>query len=379
MSMIPYQQLPAAQTQQVQTPPPTQAAGQWDHIPTIEQAPMPQQQQQQAMTPYVRLQEQYELTGQQIQSMYQQMEQMGLSPQELQEAGRQLQEQWNDAHIQYEQQVLNLQAIERLAQSGQLAPEQAELAMWKMVMPKDAGAAMEAEFKLKQQQEKALGDGRDLSFGAITPRVDSKGRVSPSQLDELLYNYIDPLLSPSSRWAAAQEEAPRGLGLAGMAFAPYAAYKTVQMARAGLRTPQQVAGREDIVEQYLQAREDFGYDGYDPVARRQFDSRWDALLKADGLEAWDPKAPEVQALRADGPLSKAFTRSLTPSGGPLAEGLAQSVQRKVQQREAQQARQTVVLRADNPDDQRVIQALLQEAGGNPDVAEQLAKARGYAW
>lgn len=390
MPTIPFQNLPASPPSNALVKNPTSAAN--AGMPTISQQqfeqgtadlaaswgggqPQQPQQQQPAVTPYTLIQNDYNLVGQTVTTMFQQLSDMGLEPQKLQEASRQLQEQWTNAHAEYQSKTMQLQATQDLINRGILDQEAGALAMWRQVLPKEAGDALFAQWK-EAQATKA---GRELSVENVLPRVTTKGEIQASKLDTYLLEYIKPAEESVGRYEATKPYRPTSAaGIAAGTILPVGLYRSIKAAQAFISPGTRITRDSDTLRrQYIAARTEFGYDGYSNEAKEQFDHTWDRLLKSQGVEegVWNRNSPEIKALRSRGPLSKAYTRDLADTGGPLAADLrdALSATKKTG------TPKTVVLSIDRPDDVKIIQAILEEAGGDVKLAETIAIQRGYSW
>ncbi len=79
--------------------------------------------------------------------------------------------------------------------------------------------------------------------------------------------------------------------------------------------------QQDLVKQYLAARDQAGYDDprWTPKQKRQFDTDWDYLMTTDRDFEWDPEAPEIKSLRAVGRLTRAVVKNITPLGASVAK------------------------------------------------------------
>lgn len=371
MSMIPYTQLPAQQPEPQfggAQPPPPAGGDQFGHIPTVQEMPLPQQQQQQTqqLSPVQKLQQDYQQQVALIQQQQQQIAEMGLPPQDHAAAIQELQDNWNELYAEHSHRMQNLQFTQQMIERGELDPELGALAMWQQAVPPEVGRQMQAEWKLRQDQRAAAGQGRQVDMGRLMPRTDRDGDPVPSQFESLIMEYIQPLVERKGRAEAAHDAVTQNPGRL-QRIAPYWA--------AFLAPGERQPTTQDITRQYLQMRAETGYDTYSPEARRQFDTIWDRVLHDQGVESdvWNRDMPSVQALRATGPLARAATRGLHPGGGPLARDLAETVRSTRQQRQVQEEQSKQVLTED------VIDAILQEAGGDAQLATQIARQRGYTW
>lgn len=87
----------------------------------------------------------------------------------------------------------------------------------------------------------------------------------------------------------------------------------------------ELAGRiklqEDLVKQYLAARDQAGYNdpSWTPTIKRQFDTEWDDLMASESNWKWNPEAPEIKSLRAVGKLTRAIAKNITPLGASVAK------------------------------------------------------------
>jgi hypothetical protein len=75
--------------------------------------------------------------------------------------------------------------------------------------------------------------------------------------------------------------------------------------------------QSDLVKQYRAWRDFVGYEVRPPVQQRQLDIQWDDMLAADKKNKWNPKSPEISALRAKGSISRAAAAQVMP-GTPMS-------------------------------------------------------------
>lgn len=75
--------------------------------------------------------------------------------------------------------------------------------------------------------------------------------------------------------------------------------------------------QKDLIEQYKGWRDFVGYEARPPVQRRQLDIQWDDLMAGDKKNKWNPKSPEISALRAKGSIARAAAAQVMP-GTPMA-------------------------------------------------------------
>jgi len=128
----------------------------------------------------------------------------------------------------------------------------------------------------------------------------------------------------------------------------------------------------DLIKKYTAWKNFIGYDALTPGEKKQVDTQWDDWVSSqEGVWKWDPTSQPIKALRARGPLTRAYygQRSRkTPTGpneatSPFAMSILQALPKK---------KSPEVLTED------IARSLLQEVGGDPAKARQLAKERGYS-
>jgi len=369
MPGLPFQTLPNAQQNQPAVAPQqgalAGAAGQFSHIPPMQQMQGPSQMQPQAQpqTPDVVLTENFKRQLTLIQGREQNILSMRLPPEQHDKAIQDLQKEIDELAADYSTKQTNIANTAALIEQGGLDPEQGMMAMWQQVLPAEASRAMYRQWKLSQEASDV--NPRNLPFGSITPQARND-KMAPSKLEEFMGGYIDPLVGPKPRAQAVKEAVGRHPGRVERIL-PF----WWNLAFPG----EQAADSDTWMRQYARMRDEVGYDSYTPESQRQFDSTWDHMVKNAGVgdDKWNPNSPGVQALRAKGPLARSFTRGLTESGGPLASDIAGSLQ-QIAQRRAK-----VEEESKKPLTEEALKALMIEANDDPDLAEELARRRGYTW
>jgi len=153
--------------------------------------------------------------------------------------------------------------ISQLAQAGLIPQEDADRAMWKMILPTETAQAM---FQ-PESRNTPLSPG-SLNAKSMTGSVSQFAGAAPEQ----------------GRWNPLSEN----------------------------RFEQ-----PDLIKQYQAWRDFVGYDARPPVQQKQLDIQWDDMLAADKRYRWNPKSPEISALRAKGSISKAAAAAVLP-GTPMA-------------------------------------------------------------
>ncbi len=136
-----------------------------------------------------------------------------------------------------------------------------------------------------------------------------------------------------------------------------------------------VRGRSqgDLLEKYTAWKTNIGYDGMTTVQQRQVDSQWDDWIGTQkGSWKWNPESKEVMAARSKGPLARSYGRQFykTPigpgeGGSQLQHSVAKSVKRPAVESEAKRLTEDIA------------RSLMEEAGGDPQKARQLARERRY--
>jgi len=222
------------------------------------------------------------------------------------------------AQAKSKQQTGELQTIQRLMDQGVINPEAGQKAMWRLVLPKE-------------------------THGAMFP---SGGAFSPGQLKA----YKEQM----TEFALSGKEEP------------------------GIEWGKPVRTQGTLVQQYLKARSQAGYDdpSWTPTQKRQYDVEWDALMAGESYLRWDPLSPEVRAIRAKGKLQEAVAKQITP--------LAASVRKHVDKVKPPsvsgwgiEAGDMIRRPATKTLTRKQAKDLYYEAGGDKEVARKLARQRGY--
>jgi len=99
-----------------------------------------------------------------------------------------------------------------------------------------------------------------------------------------------------------------------------------------------VKGRSqaDTIKKYYAWRDFIGYEGLTPVEQKQVDSQWDGWIAGQkGTWKWNPGSRQVKAIRAKGPLTRAYGSQFrrTPTGpteavNPLQMSIARALPKK---------------------------------------------------
>lgn len=174
--------------------------------------------------------------------------------------------------------------------------------------------------------------------------------------------------------------------------------------------------QENLIKQYVGWRETIGYTNYTPGQQRQLDIQWDDLMADRPKYKWDPKSPNIRALRTYGgritgiaakkisPLAKSIqtskvpvgvayrtaaeaaeatlaTREISPLTTPIETGKP-SVPSRAEQRRWALGKFIHPLRSGPMPESRILDTdtagrILREAGGDKEKARQIAKRRGY--
>jgi len=116
--------------------------------------------------------------------------------------------------------------------------------------------------------------------------------------------------------------------------------------------------KESLIRQYVGWQEQIGYANLPPVRQQQADIQWDDYVRGQDIEEWDPRDPEVMALRSKGRLTRAVARNVTPVGRTII-------------RAKETARERIT--------PNIARQFLSEAGGDKDRARQIARSRGYSF
>lgn len=89
----------------------------------------------------------------------------------------------------------------------------------------------------------------------------------------------------------------------------------------------------ELIRQYLGWRQHYGYDDpkMTPTRRKQMDQEWDDYMAGEEFYEWNPRSPEIQALRPTGKLTKAAAPNITPMGQSIINAKPKVEQPKTRQ------------------------------------------------
>lgn len=214
------------------------------------------------------------------------------------------------------QQMGELETIQRLIDQGVIDQQAGQKAMWRMVLPKE-------------------------THGAMFP---AGGAFSPGQLKA----YKEQM----TEFALSGKEEP------------------------GIEWGKPVRTQGTLVQQYLKARSQAGYDdpSWTPTQKRQYDVEWDALMAGESYLRWDPLSPEVRAIRAKGKLQEAAAKQITPLAASVAKA-------KVRGGKPMYGWFEHGMQIRRPEGKTLTRTQARdfylEAGGDKEVARKLARERGY--
>lgn len=221
----------------------------------------------------------------------------------------------NQYRIRGQQQVRELQTIQRLMNQGAIDQQAGQRAMWRLVLPAEAERAM-------------------------FPGQPSARPFSPGQLG---------------------------------------AYKKMmgEFAVAGKKEIRWGPNwsQESLIKQYIGARQQAGYDdpSWTATQRRQFDVEWDDLMLGEKEFQWDPKVPEIRGLRAAGKLQEAVAKQITPLAASVAKAKTPGRPMRGWFEYGAQIRRPVTKKLTR----KQAMDIFYEAGGDKNQARQLAKQRGF--
>ncbi len=205
---------------------------------------------------------------------------------------------------------------------------------------KQAGGAMTSDFSKRRNdlQRMTLTDQDygnrskqlDSEYESVRQDMRSKMKLAEGQLNSLRQMIDSGRISPEAgyeammRMVVPQETAaamfPRGggadkpLGI-GTLMGRSLSMSIGEFAGAaedlrGFEWGEPRKSKDSLTVQYLQWREQIGYDQLNPVQQNQLDMQWDIYMKGEAFENWwadkDKRSPvtEVKMLRAKGDLSK---------------------------------------------------------------------------
>jgi len=139
---------------------------------------------------------------------------------------------------------------------------------------------------------------------------------------------------------------------------------------------------EGLLRAYTEWKDTIGYDYLNPVQQRQYDRAWDLFMQEDKrFVNW--QNPEIQAnvqiIRSRGDISDIMRQKALGAKSPLARGIAREPNLAMLKTALpafgipaipKQAEVKVL-------DVETARKILDEAGGNKELARQIAKSRGY--
>ena len=212
----------------------------------------------------------------------------------------------------FQQREQQLQTIQRLVQQGHITADRGNEALWRTVLPQETERAMFAP------------------AGGKPPAP-----FSPTQLTsygESAAEFVEAAEKtvPVEKWYR---------------FGPIGRYER--------------PAKDALTKQYAGWQEYIGYQNLSPVRQRQADIQWDDYIKGKDIEEWDPKDPQIKALRSKGRL----TRAMAPTMTPVARTLIQA------KRTQGGGRLTL----------EMAQRFVDEAGGDREKGRQIARSRGYSF
>jgi hypothetical protein len=195
----------------------------------------------------------------------------------------QLQSEFDKQHKKILELGTQFDQIDKLAQSGLIPRENADEAMWRMLVPTEVAKAMfpktsetgsQAPLSPGTLEGKALNEG----IGSFTNAAPIQGNWNP-----FVVNYRK---------------------------------------------------QEDLIGKYKEWQDYIGYHSRPDVQQRQLDIQWDSAMKGDSTNKWNPKDPEIAALRSKGPIGQAVRDKVygaPPISPPMATvtPLSQEVQKEV--------------------------------------------------
>lgn len=209
----------------------------------------------------------------------------------------------------FEQKNQQLQTIQRLIQQGHITPEKGNEALWRTVLPQETERAM---FAQEARPSAPLSPTQLAFYGQSVAKFVEPARVT------------DRFWGPFPRSYLKWHKFPK----------------------------------EQLIKQYAGWQEAIGYENLSPVRQRQVDIQWDDYVKGQGIKEWDPKDPQIKALRSKGKL----TRAMAPNITPVARTIIQAKRVEAKRLTRDMARQFIT-----------------EAGGDKDRARQIARSRGYTF
>lgn len=192
----------------------------------------------------------------------------------------------NQERYRVDQQVQSIKRIQTLVNSGQIAPDAGQEAMWRMVLPSETERAM---FQAAGRQQQPYSIGQITSEAVMTSIQDFAEAASDK---------------PGIEWGPPKKLQP------------------------------------GLTDQYLEWRRLIGYDALNPLRQRQLDMQWDAFMAGDEkFNAWwsdkekrEPLA-EIRAFRTPGKIGKIMQKRITgvgrvtPFGQSVARGKRSAISR----------------------------------------------------
>ncbi len=255
-------------------------------------------------TPQLYLENQYRLLQSQAADWERSLQSQGLSEEDYaNEVGR-MQEQITEQVTAFQAKAQELKQTKSMMDLGIIDDPSAGMeAMWAAVLPKEVRQAM---------------------FPEPEDEPD-RGRFSPKQMEDISET-VEQFASQVPKTTIGKK---------------YGAGKTDWLARDPKGYSQ-----ADTMKKYLAWKTFIGYDGLGPLEKKQVDLQWDDWIAGQrGVWKWDPNSGPVKALRARGPLTRAYGSQFrqTPTGpleatNPLQNSIARALPKKKKQPTAEELR-----------------------------------------
>lgn len=254
-------------------------------------------------TPQMYLENQYQLLQKQTADWERGLQSQGLDEESYAKAISEKQEELNKQVAFFQAKSQELQQTQSMMDLGQIDEDKGMEAKWTAILPDEVKKAM---------------------FPKPEDEPDDS-RFSPGQMEKI---------GGTIKQFASQT--PKS-----MIEKRYGAGKTDWLAR-----DKRGYSQADTTKKYLAWRTYVGYDGMAPIEKKQVDMQWDDWIAgAKGTWKWNPKSDPVKALRARGPLTKAYGSQFnkTPIGpneaaNPLQMSIAGVMPKKKQNPTAQELR-----------------------------------------
>ena len=200
--------------------------------------------------------------------------------------------------------------------------------------------------------------GLKAMFGLVSTREEMEARFPKPVAQGATRRPFSPQALKSQ--AVVMEEFARGAPTTPAFFKP----------RGAEDVPQ-----EGLIEQYLAARTNAGYDALNPIEQGQFDSQWDALMQGDSNYKWNPASTDVKSLRTRG---NRLLNEAAKLASPVAKSVLRSKKRTFRGFGATASRDAAPQTAQGGTlDANTASAILAEAGGDKSRAREMARQRGF--